>query len=116
MKKPCGRVVVLLSPVHAVYTLSIMGAVELEWDDDNVEHLARRGIVPDEVEDLFDGPIIRRRGGTDAPDRFRILGRTAAGRYLALVYQEKAYGVFRPFTGWDMRTHERRLYDRQVKD
>jgi hypothetical protein len=24
--------------------------------------------------------------------------------------------VTRPFTGWDMRPHERELYDRQVKE
>ena len=96
--------------------MSTVCEVELEWDDDNVEHLARHGIAPNEVEELFEAPIIRRRGGTDAPDRFRVLGRTAAGRYLAIVYQERARGVIRPFTGWEMRAHERELYDRQVKD
>jgi len=59
--------------------------------------------------------MVRRRGGTNAADRFRVLGRTAAGRYLALVYQGKAGGVIRPFTSWDMRRHERELYDRQIK-
>lgn len=96
--------------------MSTVAEVEFEWDDDNLDHLARHGITPEEVEELFEGPVVRRRGGTDAPDRFRVLGRTAAGRYLAMVYQERARGVVRPFTGWDMRQHERRLYDRQVKD
>jgi uncharacterized DUF497 family protein len=57
-----------------------------------------------------------RRGGTDAPDRSRALGRTAAGRYLAIVYQERTRGLIRPFMGRDMRPHERKLYDRQVKE
>jgi uncharacterized protein len=96
--------------------MSTVAEVEFEWDDDNVEHLARHGITPEEVEELFEGPVIRRRGGTDAPDRFRVLGRTAAGRYLAMIYQERARDVVRPFTGWDIRQHERRLYDRRVKD
>jgi uncharacterized DUF497 family protein len=90
-------------------------APEFEWDDANIEHLARHGIEPEEVEQLFEAPFIRRRGGTDAPDRFRVLGRTAAGRYLALVYQQKAGAVIRPFTGWDARPHERERYDRQIK-
>ncbi|MBI4496410.1 MAG: BrnT family toxin [Chloroflexi bacterium] len=90
--------------------------VEFAWDDDNIEHLARHGITPEEVEDLFAGPLVRRRGGTDAPDRFRVLGRTAAGRYLAIVYQEKARGSVRPFTGWEMRPYERELYERHVKE
>jgi uncharacterized protein len=88
--------------------------VEFEWDDANVEHLARHGITPDEIEELFEGPIVRRRGGTDAPDRFRVLGRTAAGRYLAIVYQQKGRDLIRPFTGWDMRPSEGGLYDRQT--
>ncbi len=89
---------------------------ELEWDDDNISHLARHLITPDEVEELFEGIVVRRRGGTDAPDRFQVLGRTSAGRYLAIVYQAKAQGVIRPFTGWDMRQRERDLYDRQAKE
>jgi uncharacterized DUF497 family protein len=93
-----------------------MESVEFEWDEDNVEHLAAHGISPEEVEDLFEGPVLRRRGGTDARDRFRVLGRTPAGRYLAIVIQQKGRGVIRAFTGWEMRPHERNLYDRQVKD
>ena len=96
--------------------MSIVGQVEFEWDDDNVDHLARHGITPDEVEELFEATVIQRRGGTDAPDRVRVLGRTGAGRYLAIIYQKKPGGVIRPFTGWDMRLHERNIYDRQVKD
>ncbi len=95
--------------------MSTVNDVEFEWDEDNVEHLARHGITPDEVEGLFQGPLLLRRGGTDAPDRARVLGRTAAGRYLTIVIQEKAGGVTRPFTGWDMRPHERNLYDRQIR-
>lgn len=101
--------------VDIVYTLLRMDPPDFEWDDVNVEHLARHGITPDEIEDLFDGPVLRQRGGTDAPDRFRILGRTAAGRYLAIVSQQKPHGLIRPFPGWDIRPHERSLYDRQIR-
>lgn len=96
--------------------MSTVEDVELEWDDDNLDHLARHGISADEVEELFESPVVRRRGGTDAVDRFRVLGRTASGRYLGIVYQRKAGGVIRPFTGWDLRPYERDLYDRQVKE
>ena len=92
-----------------------MDAVEFEWDDYNGEHLARHRITPEEVEELFAGPMLRRYGGTDAPDRVRVLGRTEAGRYLAIICQEKAGRVIRPFTGWDMRQHERDLYVRQIR-
>ncbi len=45
--------------------MSIMDAADFEWDDDNIDHLARHGITAEEVEELFEGPTIRRRGGTD---------------------------------------------------
>jgi uncharacterized protein len=96
-----------------VYTMST--DVEFEWDDDDIEHLARHGITRYEAEEVLDGPQLRRRGGTRAPDRFRVLGRTAAGRYLALVYQLKPRGLIRPFTGWDMDRYERDLYERQAQ-
>lgn len=89
--------------------------MEFEWDRENIEHLARHGIAADEVEELLERPTVRRRGGTDARDRFRVLGRAAAGRYLAIVYQEKAQGLMRVITAWEMRPHERDLYDQQVK-
>jgi uncharacterized DUF497 family protein len=94
--------------------MSTVDAPAFEWDDDNLDHPARHGISPDEVEELFEGPTVRRRGGTDAPDRSRFLGRTAEGRYLAIVVQVKGPRLIRAFTGWDMRPHERRLYERQT--
>lgn len=98
--------------ISDVSTFCIM--VEFEWDDDNIGHLARHDITRDEVEELFDGPIAGQRGGTDAPNRFRVLGRTAAGRYLLIIYERRGRGVIRPFTGRDMRPHERQQYDRQT--
>ena len=95
--------------------MRLMDVVEIEWDDDNVEHLAAHHIEPDEVEEVFARPFIRRRGGTDARDRYRVLGRTASGRFLTLVVQYKAGGVIRPFTGWEMRSNERELYERQTR-
>ena len=89
--------------------------VEFEWDGDNMGHLAHHGITPDEVEELFGGRTLRMRGRTDAPDRNWVLARTAAGRYLALIYQAKGQDIVRPFTGREMRPHERNLYDRQVR-
>lgn len=87
-----------------------------EWDENNVEHLAHHGITPQEVQELYDGRIVHRRGGTRRPGRVRILGRTASGRYLALVIEPKEGDLIRPFTGWEMEQHERELYGRQVND
>jgi uncharacterized protein len=87
---------------------------EFEWDDHNLEHVEQHGISPDEVEEIFEAAVVLRRGGTDAADRFRALGRTAAGRYLVVIYQQLQAFYMRPITAWDMRPHERQIYDRQV--
>jgi hypothetical protein len=94
--------------------MSYVAFDEIEWDDANIEHLARHGISPDEVEELFEGSTVALQMRTDAPDRFPVLGRTGSGRYLLIIYQQKPNGVIRPFTGRDMRAHERRLYGRQT--
>ena len=86
--------------------------VEFEWDDENIDHLARHGITRLEAEEVFYGRVLRLRHRTDAPDRHGVLGRTGSGRYLVMLYQPKARGVVRVFSGWDMSPSERRRYGR----
>ena len=73
---------------------------EFEWDDNNIEHIARHGVFPDEVEDVAfdDDPWIRKgRKGT----RY-MLGYTVAGRYLFVVYVLKGKGIARVITSMAM--------------
>ncbi|HTR45219.1 MAG TPA: BrnT family toxin [Thermodesulfovibrionales bacterium] len=84
-----------------------------EWDDDNIEHIARHKVSPDEVEDVAfdDEPLIRKgRKGI----RY-MLGYTAAGRYLFVVYILRGRGVARVITVMDMDDKTRRLYKRRSK-
>ncbi len=83
---------------------------DFEWDDGNFLRLALgHGIEPDEAEEVFAArPLFRRtkRGHHAA------FGPTRGGRLLVLVFERKASGVVRVITGWDMRTSERRYYQR----
>jgi uncharacterized protein len=84
-----------------------------EWDDDNVEHIARHNVSPDEVEDVAfdDEPQIRKgRKGT----RY-MLGYTAAGRYLFIVYILKGKGTSRVITAMDMDDRTKKLYKKGGK-
>ena len=86
---------------------------EFEWDDNNLEHIARHKVFPDEVEDVAfdDDPWIRKgRKGT----RY-MLGYTIAGRYLFVVYVLKSKGIARVITSLDMDDKTKRLYKRRMK-
>lgn len=86
---------------------------EFEWDDNNIEHIARHGVFPDEVEDVAfdDDPWIRKgRKGT----RY-MLGYTVAGRYLFVVYVLKGKGIARVITSMGMDDKTKKLYKKRVE-
>lgn len=90
-----------------------MEITDFEWDDDNIAHVARHDISPDEVESVAfdDEPWVKRgRKGT----RY-LLGYTVAGRYLFVVYVLKGKGRARVVTAMDMDDMTRRLYKRRGK-
>jgi uncharacterized DUF497 family protein len=90
-----------------------MEVVEFEWDENNIKHIARHRISPDEIENVAfdDEPWIKRgRAGT----RY-MLGYTVAGRYLFVVYVLKSKGIARVITAIDMDEKTRKLYKRRGK-
>ena len=81
---------------------------EFEWDDNNIAHISRHVVSPDEVEDLAfdDDPWIRKgQKGT----RY-MLGHTIAGRYLFVVYVLKSKGIARIITAMNMDEKTKKLY------
>lgn len=90
----------------------------LDWRPDRVEHIARHGVDPDEVEEaVFDdrqGLLLRLGPAERNPDEtvYRHLGRTEAGRYLfaALIYVGQGEAL--PLTARDMNDAEKRRYSR----
>ena len=90
-----------------------MEITEFEWDDDNIDHISRHNVAPDEVEDvaLDDEPWIKngRKG------RRLMLGYTAAGRYLFTVYVIKYKGIARVITSMHMDEKTKKLYKRRGK-
>lgn len=86
---------------------------EFEWDDDNIGHIWRHRVSPDEVEDVAfdDEPWIRRGRG----DTRYMLGYTISGRYLFVVYILTGKGKARVITAMDMDEKTRRLYKKRGK-
>ncbi|MEK6407866.1 MAG: BrnT family toxin [Acidobacteriota bacterium] len=90
--------------------------LEAEWDDDNVEHIARHRVEPEEVEeiiyeDCYPSWIMRGRRRVVHETRWRLYGQTCAGRYLIVVaalYPQS--GVWRAVTAMEMDRRTRRRY------
>lgn len=77
------------------------------WDDENVAHVGRHQVSPDEVEEaLTETPVILR--GPDG--RSLAYGRTVNGRLLFAVYVQRPGGRFRVLTAREMTDKEKRFY------
>ena len=83
---------------------------EFDWDDANEEHIARHGVTPAEVEEVFFARVSAKRSRLG---RYLILGRSSAGRYLSVVIEKMGGHAVRVVTARDMSPAERRLYARR---
>lgn len=73
------------------------------WDDDNEEHLSRHGIDPEEAEEVFfNRYVITPNKKKHGPHRYRIDGKTNAGRKLRLIFEDFGESTARIITGWDL--------------
>ncbi|MFQ5899852.1 MAG: BrnT family toxin [Candidatus Methylomirabilia bacterium] len=88
---------------------------EILWTNADVEHLARHGVIPQEVEEvLAAGPVWRR--GRKHPETRRqslyALGQTDTGRHLFIVLSPRGKGRARCVTAMQMDEKTRRYYER----
>ena len=73
------------------------------WDDDNEEHLGRHGIEYWEAEEVFFNPyVITPNKKEHGPCRYRIDGRTSAGREIRLIFADLGSNIAYVITGWDL--------------
>jgi uncharacterized DUF497 family protein len=89
------------------------------WDRHNVEHIARRGLTPAEVEAALGDPeralLVAHGGPADEP-REGAVCRTPAGRYLAVFWTVRD-GAVRVVTARPAkRRTERPLHPRYLQD
>ena len=85
--------------------------VELQWDDENVAHIARHKVSPQEVEDVcFGFHIYEKENG----QRYILSGQTAAGRYLNVVVEQIGKGLVRPITAFEMSESYQRNYKKRL--
>ena len=84
---------------------------ELVWPADRVEHIARHGIAPDEVDEVcFGRSLVLRAKSQGENPVYYVLGQTSAGRYLfcAVIRFPDRRGY--PITARPMTDNEKRRY------
>lgn len=87
-----------------------MAPYTFQWDERNIEHVTRHGLIPEEVEEVFAGTHKTRRSREGL---YLAYGRTFAGRYTAVVYRRLPGRGIRVITARDMTRKERRLFRRK---
>lgn len=84
---------------------------ELAWPKDRVDHIARHGVRPEEVEEAcFGGAFVQRAQSHGNNPVYYVLGQTAAGRHLFCVVIQFPDGGGYPVTARPMTDKERRRY------
>lgn len=87
-----------------------MNIGDLVWNDENIEHIARHNVTPEEVEDVCYGLHLSEKtsGG-----RYILSGQSSAGRYLNVVIQRIGSGLFRPITAFEMSDSYKSRYKKR---
>ncbi len=88
--------------------------MEFDWDDANLEHIARHGVEPGEAEEALTDPSATRAGtyrGPSGERRGSIVGKTEDGRVLFVVFTFRR-GAVRVVTARNADATEKSRYHR----
>ena len=78
-----------------------------EWNDWNIEHIAKHSVTPQETEEAcYNQPISRRT----KDGLYIVYGQTDAGRYLLMVVRYKPESIVYVITARPMTKNEQRYY------
>jgi len=84
---------------------------KIEWDEHNVyKNEEKHGVRYYEIEEAIENGSKIIIPHKRYKDRFVLLGRSDAGRYLFIIYQEKKDGVIRPIHARDMTPTDKKCY------
>ena len=89
-----------------------MRVERFDWNEGNIEHIARHGVLQEEAEEVFDvGPYLRKAEG----GLYAAFGQTDAGRHLVVFFRYRGKGVIRVITARPMTNREKGLYRKRRK-
>jgi uncharacterized DUF497 family protein len=82
-----------------------------DWDEANIAHIARHGVVPSEVEESFRDPfqILLKSYYRNGERRYDMLGETVDGRILEVVFITRGAAI-RTVTAYTAKKRDRAVY------
>ena len=93
-----------------------MRIYEFIWSEDRLDHIARHGIQPEEVEEVCLGrALVQRAKSSGRNPVYYVLGQTSSGRRLFCVVIRFPKGKGFPVTARPMTRKEKERYDRWKK-
>ena len=99
-------------------------SLEPDWDEDNISHIAKHGIRPVQVEEVYysEGPFQslafenRKKSGGSNEYRYRLWGTDASGIFIeAIIAPYPQYRLWRCVTAFPMSPATRRAYLKRIK-
>jgi uncharacterized DUF497 family protein len=89
-----------------------MRKIEIEWDEESIEHIGAHDVEPEEVEEVVQGRYFFQKGARGTHYAY---GQSDSGRYLFVVLRKKPLGRFRVVTARDMNGAERKRFSKQMR-
>lgn len=98
--------------------------LEPEWDEDNINHIAKHGLTPEQIEEVYygEGPYptlaLKNKKGKrmNSELRYRLWGTDAAGFFIeAIIAPYSKYGIWRCVTAFPMSSNTQKAYQKRIK-
>lgn len=84
----------------------------LIWDDWNIAHIARHGIIPEQVDEVCHGQPLAH---STYKNRIRLVGPTMKSRLLTIILAPTGKeGIYYPVTARPSDRKERKIYKEQI--
>jgi uncharacterized DUF497 family protein len=86
---------------------------KLLWPKDQIEHIGRHGVTPEEFEEVcFGQALVLRRKSEGVNPVYHVLGQTSSGKHLLCIVISFPDGNGYPVTARTMTTREKQRYHR----
>jgi len=95
-----------------------------DWDEDNIAHIAKHGIRPEQVEEVYYSEGLfptfaikkKRKSGKSFEYRYRLWGTDASGLCIeVIVAPYPQYGLWRCVTAFPMSESTKKIYFKRFK-